>query len=335
MGTTRHVVVASLIAAGVSLSAAAHSVGAEETAIKFASNSAGTDDDVYTVSARQFEAALDEIAPGRFKVTYYPNRQLGDEKELMQGLQLGTVDMAIVTNSTVANVAPELVVNDLPFLYSSQEQAANILDGPLGQELFEALERKNIIGLAFCESGYRHMVNNVRPVETPEDVVGIKYRVMQSPIFIGMFQNLGGSAVPMAWGDTVTALQQGTVDGLEVPAWVVAANNLEEVTKYFSLTHHVYTVAPIMMAKSFYERMGDEDQEAVHAAARNACQKQRVISAQLEKDIIETLRADDRMSVNEVGDVSGFRQKMMPVYEQYRDRIGSDLLDRWLAAVAD
>ncbi|WP_340331697.1 TRAP transporter substrate-binding protein [Microbaculum marinum] len=319
-----------MVAAVISLPLMA--AAADPIAIKLATNSSGTDDDVYTIAANKFTEALEEVAPGQFEVTYYPNRQLGDEKELMQGLQLGTVDMAIVTNSTAANVAPQLAVNDLPFLYSSQEQAAEILDGPLGEKLFDALEQKNIIGLSFCESGYRQMINNAKPIETPEDVVGVKFRVMQSPLFIDMFRNLGGAAVPMAWGDTVTALQQGTVDGLENAAWTIPAFSLDEITKYLSLTNHIYTVAPLMMSKSFYSRLSSEQQEAIHKAGMLACERQRVISAQHERDIIEGLKASGKMQVNEVQDIGAFREKMAPLYEEYRDRVGSDLLDQWLAA---
>lgn len=289
--------------------------------------------DSYKFAATQFAAALEEAAPGRFNVSFFPNRQLGDEKEMVQGLQLGTVDAALITNSIVANVEPSFLINDLPFLYTSAEQAHEILDGELGQTLFTALAEKRIVGLAFCESGFRNMANNVRPVNSPEDVAGVKYRVMESPIFIGMYQNLGGTAVPMAWGDTFTAMQQGTIDGLEIPTWVVAASKVDEVAKYLSLTQHVYTATPFLMSARLFDRLSPEDRQIVQQAAKTACAEQRQFNVRMESKDIETLEAKG-MLVNQVSTPTAFRDKMQPLYDEYRPKIGGELLDQWLAALA-
>ena len=288
--------------------------------------------DAYRYAAHAFADALEEAKPGRFEVSFFPNRQLGDEKEMVQGMQLGTVDAGLITNSIVANVAPSFQINDLPFLYANSEQAHRILDGELGQKLFDDLAEKDIVGLAFCESGFRNMVNNVRPVQTPEDVEGVKYRVMESPIFLGMYRNLGGTAVPMAWGDTFTAMQQGTIDGLEIPTWVVAASKMDEVADYLSLTRHVYTAAPLLMSASKFEGLSEEDQKIVREAAQTACEKQREFNAKAEAENIASLESKG-MEVNETSDPAAFRERMRPVYDEYRPKIGEELMDQWMAEV--
>ncbi|WP_417722585.1 TRAP transporter substrate-binding protein DctP [Salipiger sp.] len=305
---------------------------ADPVKLRLGSATADAETDVYKITWRELTKALEELAPGEFDVSFFPNRQLGDEKEMVQGLQLGTLDMAVITNSVVANVVPEFVVNDLPFLYSSQEKAAAILDGPLGEDLLSTLDAKGIVGLAFCEAGYRHMLNNVRPVTSPEDVVGAKYRVMQSPIFIGMFESLAGNPVPMAWGDTITAFQQGAIDGIEVPAWVVAGANLDEVAKYMSLTRHVYSASPLMISKASFNRLSDTQKVALKTAAKTACQNERVRSAQQETEIIATLKERGRIEINDVTDTAPFREAMTPVYAEFRDKIGGERLDAWLKA---
>jgi tripartite ATP-independent transporter DctP family solute receptor len=292
-----------------------------------------TETDAYRFAAHQFAGALQKAAPGRFQVNFFPNRQLGDEKELLQGMQLGTVDAALVTNTVVSNVEPAFLINDLPFLYANAEQAHSILDGPLGKDLADRLVKKNVITIGFCESGFRNMVNNVRPVTEPKDVTGVKYRVMESPIFIGMYRSLGGTSVPMAWGDTFTALQQGTIDGLEVPTWAIAAAKFNEIAKYLSVTQHVYTATLLGMSSRAYGRLSEADKKRVMDAGQIACVEQRKFNAAQEEKNLADLKAKG-MTINTTKDPAAFRDKMRPVYDEYRPRIGADLMDRWLAAVA-
>lgn len=306
--------------------------GAAETTIKLGWATTADEKDAYAYAAREFKRLLEEADPEQFQVKLFPNRQLGDEKEMVQGMQLGTVDAGIITNSVIANVVPEFQINDLPFLYTSREQAHATLDGEMGEKLLGKLEPKSMVGLAFCESGFRNMINNARPVRQPGDVEGVKYRVMESPIFIGMYNNLGGSAVPMAWGDTFTAVQQGTVDGLEIPTWVIAAAKLYEVTDYLSLTQHVYTAAPLVVSQTLYDSLDAEDQKLLRESAVEACASQREFNARTEQEIIATLK-ERGMKVNDVGDPAAFQEQMQPVYDEYRPKIGAEFMDQWMATL--
>ncbi len=328
--TTRRALIA--LATGIAVASATPALAEDQVTIKLGWATTDAETDAYAFAAREFKKTLEEAKPGRFEVQLYPNRQLGDEKEMVQGLQLGTVDAALITNSIVANVVPEFQINDLPFLYASREQAHQTLDGPMGDKLFDLLAEKKIVGLAFCESGFRNMLNNKQPVAQPADVEGVKYRVMESPIFIGMYDNLGGSAVPMAWGDVFTAMQQGAIDGLEIPTWVIDAAKLYEVTEYLSMTQHVYTATPLMVSKRLYDKLSPDEQVLLKEAARSACVSERAFGAKQEQAIIAKLQ-ENGMTVNQVGDPQAFQAKMQPLYDEYRPKIGADFMDEWMASL--
>ncbi|MBW2022510.1 MAG: TRAP transporter substrate-binding protein [Deltaproteobacteria bacterium] len=288
--------------------------------------------DPYAITARQFAKALAKEAPGQFKVEFYPNRALGDEKEMLEGLSFGTIHMAVITNAPIASIEPAFQVNDLPFLYPNELKAHKVLDGLVGKMLMKKLEAKNIIGFGFAEGGFREMINNVRPIYTPKDVVGIKWRVMQNPVYIGMFRALGGNAVPMAWGEVFTAVQQGTIDGLEIPIAVIQNNGFYEITKYLSLTNHTYSALGVLMAKRVWNKLSSGQKEAVRKAARIAIVREREMNMANVKRLVDKLQ-EEGMKINAIKDPNAFREKVKPVYDQFRPSIGSDLLNQVLAEV--
>jgi tripartite ATP-independent transporter DctP family solute receptor len=300
--------------------------------LKFGWTTAAGETDPYAISARQFKKALDEFAPGQFDVQFFPSRQLGDEKEMLEGLSFGTLDAAVITNSPISRIALPFQINDMPFIYSNKQQAYKVLDGPVGQKLMKILEKKNIIGFGFCEGGYRQMINNVRAVYMPKDVSGIKWRVMPNPVYIGMFRALGGNAVPMAWGEVFTAMQQGTIDGLEIPIAVIFNNHYFEVAKHLSLTNHTYSALGLLMSKSKFNSLSPEQQTAVRKAARKAIEEERRMNTENVKSLISKIQ-EKGMKVNKLEDPSAFREKVKPVYEKFRSSIGSDILDAVLSEV--
>lgn len=305
---------------------------AQEIELKLAWTSADSPTDPYAIGAHAFKDAIEERLPDRVSVALFPNRQLGDEKEMVEGLQFGTIEMAIITNAVVANFEPSFQVVDLPFLFADAKQAHEVLDGPIGETLAANLEDENVVLLGSMEGGFRNMINNVKPVDEPADVVGVKYRTMQNPVFIEMFQSLGGNAVPMAWGEVFTAMQQGTIDGLEIPAAVVNGNKFYEVTRYLSLTRHTYSAIHLLISKQRFESYPEDVQEAIREAGRVAVARQRETVAENERRVLEELEAAG-MEINEVSDVAPFRQAVAPVYDEFRSSIGDELVDRVLAAV--
>ncbi len=288
--------------------------------------------DPYAIGANAFKRLVEERSAGRIEVVTYPNRQLGDERQLLEGLRFGTVDAGVIVNAVVSQLEPAFQINDLPFLYGNEKQAYAVLDGRPGEILAEKLSGKGIVVLGYMEGGYRSMVNNVRPVETPQDVTGVKYRVMQNPVYIDMFSRLGGNAIPMEWGETFMAVQQGTIDGLEMPIALVDAAKYYEVAKYLSLTKHTYSVANLLMSKRSFDRLPDDLKQIVRDAARDAVAEQRVRQQEVESATVDGLTARG-MQVNQIQDVTQFREAVRPIYEKYRKAIGSDLMNEALAIV--
>lgn len=322
-----------LIAALTATSLLAGAANAADFEFRLAWLTADSPTDPYALTAHAFKEEIEAALPGRVEVTLFPNRQLGDDKEILEGLQFGTIDLGIITNAVVANLEPTYQLLDLPFLFGSAEQAHEVLDGPIGGQLAANLRDDGIVSLGAAEGGFRNMINNTRPVRTPEDVTGVKYRTMQNPVFIEMFSSLGGSPIPMAWGEVFTAMQQGTVDGLEIPTSVVEANNFDEVTKYLSFTRHTYSAIHLLMSERAFSALPEDVQQAVLEAGDAAIARQRAAIAAVEQEVVGALTAAG-MEVNEIEDVAAFRARVAPVYGQFEESIGSDLMNAALDAVA-
>ncbi len=288
--------------------------------------------DPYAIAARAFKSHVEAASKGSIEVQMFPNRQLGDEKPMLEGLRFGTVDASIMTNAVMAQIEPGYQLNDLPFLYASEAQAHKVLDGKVGAELARRLETKGIITLAAMEGGFRNMINNKKPVQNPADVSGVKYRVMQNPVYIDMFNSMGGSAVPMAWGETFTAVQQGTIDGLEIPLAVIDSSKYNEVTKYLSLTNHTYSVIYLLVSKRTMDKLTPEQRKIMSDSAKLAQAEQRKASAENSKQLVTALQAKG-MAVNTISDPAAFRKSVAPVYEKFRPSIGAELLNMALEQV--
>jgi len=299
---------------------------AKTITIKLGWTTSDGETDPYAITARQFAKALEQEAPGQFTVQFFPNRALGDEKEMLEGLSFGILHMAVITNAPIASIEPAFQINDLPFLYANEEKAHAILDGEVGARLMEKLDSKGIVGLGFAEGGFRQMINNVRAVKTPQDVAGIKWRVMQNPVYIGMFRSLGGNAVPMAWGEAFTAVQQGTIDGLEIPVAVIQNNGFYEVTKYLSMTNHTYSALGVLASKSFFGKLSDQQQQALKKAARIAIEQERAINLENVRKLLEKLK-EEGMAVNSIANPQAFQEKVKSVYDEFRTSIGNDIFD--------
>jgi len=282
--------------------------------------------DPYAMTVHYFAEELEKAAPGKFKFEYFSNHQLGDETEMLQGLQLGTLDAAVITGTFIGNMVPSFQLNDLPFLYESYDQAHKVLDGKAGEIMFKQLSNKGIVGLGFAQAGFRHVINNKRPINTPEDLKGIKLRVQPSKIFLASFKALGANPVPMAWSEVFTSVQQGTVDGLEIPVPVIYSAKMTEVNKYMSLTNHTYNALALVTSNQSFKRLSKTDQQLVRNAARDAITRQRITTAQNEAAILQKIK-DTGMIVNQVANLSAFRSRVPSIYDDYRKSIGNEVMD--------
>lgn len=280
--------------------------------------------DGFHIAATRFKEIVEDRTGGKVSVELYPNAQLGDERTLLEGMQIGSVDMGIITNGPVANFVEEIAVFELPFLFASPEAAYSVLDGEIGKEILASLDRVQLKGLAFAERGFRNLTNNVRPVATPKDMEGLKIRVMENPVYIDTFQALGANAVPMAWTEALTAMQQGTIDGQENPINVIHSFKLYEPQKHLSMTRHTYAPATIVMSLNLWNGLPADVQGIIAAAAQEAAEYEREMNAKMSAEQTQDLR-DNGMQIVENPDIPAFQAKVAPVYEKYGAKFGSYL----------
>jgi len=303
----------------------------EKYELKFYWTTADSEDDPYAIGGHTFKELVEEKTGGKVEVKLYPNSQLGGERDAIEGISLGTIDMGIITNAPISGFVPAFQALDLPFIFSSKEEAYNVLDGEFGKNLLKKLEAKGIKGLGFAEGGFRQMINNVRPINVPDDVKGVKFRVMENPIYIGMFKALGSNPTPMAWGETFTAVQQKTIDGLEIPIPVIHQNKFYEVTKYLSLTNHTYSPLVYMISMKTWDKLPEDIQKAIEESVQEAIPIQRKKNSENVSRLLEDLK-EKGMVVNKVEDLSLFKDKVKPLYKEFEDEIGKDVIEALLEA---
>src|SRR2546429_5944589 len=245
----------------------------------------------YGVAIDTFAREVEKRTNGRYKIQNFYAGALGAERESIEGVQLGTLDLTMTSTGPVPNFVPEVAILDIPFLFRDYPHARAVIDGPIGQDLLTKFDAKGIKALAWGENGFRHMTNNKHPVNTPDDLKGLKMRTMENPIHIEAYRQFGILPTPMAFTEVFTALQQGTVDGQENPLSVITAAKLEQVQKYLSLTGHVYSPALILMSKSQWDKLSAADKQAFSAAAKDAVKANPARIDEHEKRAVGVLRA--------------------------------------------
>ncbi|SOB89694.1 TRAP transporter substrate-binding protein [Stappia indica] len=280
--------------------------------------------DGFHAAATKFKELVGERSDGKITVEIFPNATLGDERTLLEGMQIGTVDMGVITSGPVSNFLEEMAVFELPFLFPSPEAAYKVLDGEIGQELLDRLSEVNLKGLAYAERGFRNLTNSKRPINSPADLSGLRVRVMENPVYIDSFRQLGADAIPMAWTEALTAMQQGTIDGQENPVGVVYSFKLNETQTNMTMTRHTYAPAIFVMGMPKWNELSEETQQIVRQAAQEAAEYERALNARLEGEQLQALK-DAGMTVVENADLSAFSAAVQPVYEKYGEKFGDYL----------
>jgi tripartite ATP-independent transporter DctP family solute receptor len=308
-------------------------VAGAQTTLKIASGVVG--DNPRNQAAEEFGRVVAEASKGKYKGEYFFNNVLArGEAAHLEGVQLGTIDITMVGSAPIGGIfEPAFLPLDLPFLFTNQQHAWKVVDGPLGQELLKKLEAKNLRGFCFGGGwGFRNMLSNKRPIVHPDDMKGLTIRVQESPAYVAMMKALGANPVPMPWGEVYLAMKQGTVDGMELPVFVVVSDKFYEVTKYYSLTQHTYPPVVWFANLRKYNALSADDKKAWDTAAAAACKKDR--DAEMEKGKLDLeIVKKAGVQVNEVASIDAFRQKMAPAYEAVSAKVGKEWMDKVLAAV--
>jgi tripartite ATP-independent transporter DctP family solute receptor len=286
-------------------------------------------------AAYEFAKVVGEKSKGRIKAEVYINNQLArGEGATLEGIQLGTIDVAPVGSAPIGGVfEPAYLPLDLPFLWSTREQVWKVMDGPIGQELFKKMEAKGVKGFCFGGGwGFRNMQSNKRPIYTPDDLKGQTVRVQESPIYVSMMKQLGANPVPMPWGEVYLAMKQGTVDAMESPVFTVVSDKFYEVTKYYSLTKHTYPPISWFTNLKKYQALPPDLRQAMDEAGKAACAMDRKAELEKEKGDLEFIKKYG-VQVNDVKDLKAFQDRMGPAYDLVTTKVGKEWMDRVTAAV--
>jgi len=278
--------------------------------------------------AVEFARKVEEKSNGKLKVEIFPGAQLGNDRTLAEGMQVGSVDMSVSGTATVTGFVPRLQVFDLPFIFRDAEHAYKVLDGPIGEEVLKDFEAKGIVGLAFWENGFRHLTNFKKPVKTPADVKGMKIRVQEIPLHISFWRLLGTDPTPMSWTEVYTALQQKTVDGQENPVQTIYTQKIYEVQKYLSMTGHVYAPAVIMISKKTYDKLPADLQKVIVEAARETATYERNYIKDLEEKALKELPKLG-MEIEMNPDKEAFKAAVQPIYKEFGEKLNvMDLIQK-------
>ena len=273
-----------------------------ETTLQFGTTV--NEQDSFQVAAEKFAELVNERTNGEYVIEIYPNGTLGGEADMLESMSMGMLDMGIITAGPFVNYSPMMGVLDMPFLFA-------------GRELLDTLEDANLKGLAYAERGFRNITNSVKPVSCAADVAGLKLRVMENEVYTATFKALDVNAVPMNWQDTLTALQQGTVEGQENPINVIWSYKMWEYNqKYCVLDRHSYSTAIITMSLDLFNSLDAETQQIFLDAAQEAAEYERAWVAEKEAGQLQEIK-DNGIEVVEDPDVASFREAVKSVYDAY------------------
>ncbi|MEI4488436.1 TRAP transporter substrate-binding protein [Frigidibacter sp. MR17.14] len=220
------------------------------------------------VLGSEFESATN----GAYKLQVFPNKQLGDNDSITEQVARGVVQMgAGMANGQLASFFPSVQILDMPYTFESTDEARQVLDGPFGKDLSDAVaEASGIRILAYLPSAFRNFSSSKAAIHSPADMVGQKIRVQAIPIHIKLVESLGASPTPIAWAELYSALQTGVVDGQENAPYVLLLSNLQEVQKYYTLDKHLLNVALIVANEDFYQGLSEDERTALDASVREA-----------------------------------------------------------------
>jgi tripartite ATP-independent transporter DctP family solute receptor len=283
------------------------------------------------VFLREFESRVEEELAGEIDIELFYGGVLGSEQDVLQGLKVGT-HQATLSASGVAEINPRTAIFDLPYLFETRDDVVAMMDGPAGDLLREGFANEGMELLALWDNGYRVITNNVRPIETPADLDGLKIRTPNSAFRVEMFQTLGANPTPLSFSEVYSALDQGVVDGQENPVNVVNSALLHEVQDYLSISNHVYLPTFLLFSQQTLDSMPEETRETLTQIAIDMGDWSREWG---ENNTVETLASlEGKIEINEV-DFAAFQQASQPLYtsETFTEEIGSDMIEATLASV--
>ncbi len=289
-----------------------------------------------------FAAYVKEKTNGRIDIATFPMGQLGGERSMAEQAQSGTLQLASITTAVLQNFVPEAAILDMPFIFPDRKTAYATLDDPeVQKKIFSYFPKKGFIAIGWTENEFRDFTNNKRPVRKPEDIKGLKVRVMNSPVYLDTFKQLGASPVGIPFPEIYNALQTGVIDAQENPLLTSVLMKFTEVTKNVTITNHCLTECIIVVSPDYWETLSPEDQKIFREAAKVAIDTNRKVNAELHQKLpksgisIAEYCKKNGVEVIELtpGERQAFQQAMVPVWNKYRKKIGNEIFDFMLSKI--
>lgn len=311
---TFHRRITTALLASAAIGWAATGAGAADLVLR----SSDTHPDGYpTVAAVQYMGELlEERSGGRIGIEVFHSAQLGEEKDTIEQTRFGVIDLNRVSMAPFNGLIPETAILSLPYLFRDVDHLHAVLDSEIGQEILDTFTAQDLVALAFFDPGARSFYNRVKPVRTLDDLKGMKFRVIQSDVFVDMVAALGANATPMPYGEVYSAIETGVIDGAENNFPSYESSGHFEVAKYYTLDEHMMVPEVLVMSKTSWDKLPPEDQEIVRQAAQDAIPFNREKWAAREKESEEKIRAAGVEIVTDI-DKAPFVAAMAPVYEKY------------------
>jgi len=307
--------------------ALAWTAGAQaQTELKF--GHVGEPGSLFELSANEFAKRANEKLGDEFKVVTFSSSQLGTDEELMQKLLLGTADFAL-PSTVMSSVVPEYGMFEMPYLVKDRDHMKRIEEEVFWPTLAPAAEAKGYKVVAVWENGFRHITNNLRPINKPEDLQGVKLRVPGGEWRVKMFQAYGANPTPLAFSEVFTALQTGVVDGQENPFTQIYSARFQEVQDYLSLTGHVYTPAYVLAGKNRWDSLPENVRQILEETAKETQAFVYETAERLENELLTKIKEESDIEVNEA-DKDAFIEASRPIYEEFGSQVegGKEIVDK-------
>lgn len=276
----------------------------------------------------RFSELVAEKSDGRITIETFGSGVLGNEPQMQSSLQGGFLDVMVGPTSNLVGTIPEFLIFDLPFFYADFNAVDAVMDGTVGDELFDKLlDEMGLVGLAYWDNGFRHMTNAIRPINTLEDMDGLKIRVIPNPLFLSTFEALGTSPIPLPYPELYNALESNTVDAQETPVGLIYSSKFFEVQDHLALTGHVYTPYVLLASKKWFDSLAEDDQKLVMEAAQESAEYQRSLSRE-DADRLIGLLEEEGMEVTRLSgeEMTKLRDAVAPVVAEFSEKIGPDLI---------
>ena len=277
------------------------------------------------VGAEKWAELLNKKSGGKLTLKVFPST-LGGDVQVLSAVQGGTIDFASMNSGILQGIQKEFAIFDFPFMFESGKEADAVLDGPFGKKLADLLPSKGLYNLIYWELGFREITNSKKPINTADDIAGLKLRVIQSPIYVDTFTALGANPVPMNFSEVYTGLEQRIIDGQENPYSVIETSKFFEVQKYLTVSNHIYNPQSLIASKTKWDALTKDEQDVLMSTAVEARDWERKNSRAMAETSLASLKKTMQVSVLPPAEIAKIRTKIKPVIEKYSANVGPELV---------